>query len=113
MKVKHRDSMCFLFSQMTTTLVDAADLHKYTQIEWEKTTNSLKDAVAKAEKAKEKAKKQKEAFENQFAILENEKTALAKAVEEAKTARDDVTPQIRDVTGQRQIYTYGFETLTY
>ena len=89
MKVKHRDSICFLFSEMIATLVGAADLHKYTQIEWEKTTNSLKAVVVKAEKAKEKVEKQKEAFKNQFAVLESKKTALAKAVEEAKTERDE------------------------
>ena len=44
--------------------VGAADLHRYTQIEWEKTTNNYKIAVVKAEKEKEKAKKEKEAFES-------------------------------------------------
>ena len=32
---------------------------------------------------------------------------------EVKIPRQDVTPQIRDVTGQRQIYTYASEALTY
>ena len=48
--------MFFIF-QMTATLVGAVDLHIYTQIEWEKSTNSLKVVVAKAEKTKDKAEK--------------------------------------------------------
>ena len=36
-----------------------------------------------------KSRKGKEASESQFAVLESEKTALAKAVEEAKAARDE------------------------
>ena len=41
--------LCF---QMTIFLVSAADLHKYTQIEWEKSINSYKAAVVKAQKEK-------------------------------------------------------------
>ena len=75
--------------QKAATLVGATDLHRYTQIEWEKSSNSLKVVVAKAEKAKDKAEKEKEAFESQFIILESEKTTLTKVVEEAKATRDE------------------------
>ena len=71
--------LCF---QMTIFLVGAVDLHRYKQIEWEKTTNNYKAIVVKA-------KKEKEAFESQFAILESEKTSLTKALEEAKVVRDE------------------------
>ena len=80
----------FPIFQVTTTLIGVTDLHRYTQIEWKKSTNSLKATMAKAEKVKDKAEKEKEAFESQFAILESEKTALTKDVEEAKAARDEV-----------------------
>ena len=42
-------SLCF---QMTIFLVGVADLHKYTQIEWEKSINSYKAVVVKAQKEK-------------------------------------------------------------
>ena len=76
--------------QKAATLVGATDLHKYTQIEWEKSTNSLKVVMVKVEKAKDKAEKEKEAFESQFILLESEKTTLTKVVEEAKAASDEV-----------------------
>ena len=79
----------FSIFQMTATLVGVVDLHRYTQIEWEKSTNSLKAAAAKAKKVKDKDEKEKEAFQSQLAVLENEKTTLAKAMEEAKMARDE------------------------
>ena len=101
MKVKYRDSICFLFSQMTATLVRVTDLHKYTQIEWEKTTNSLKVVMVKTEKAKEKVEKQKEAFENQCAVLKSEKTALEKAVEEAKTTRDEAVTMANSLKSEQ------------
>ena len=41
--------LCF---QMTACLVGVADLHCYTQIEWEKSTNFYKKAVVKAQKEK-------------------------------------------------------------
>ena len=74
---------------MIASLVDAANLHRYIQIEWDKTTTSLKGVVAKAEKAKDKAEKENKAFKSQCAILENEKVALTKAMGEAKTAKDE------------------------
>ena len=76
--------LCF---QMTAFLVGVANLHRYTQLEWEMSTNSYKAVVVKAEK--EKVKQEKETFESQFAVLESEKTTLNKVVEEAKTARDE------------------------
>ena len=74
---------------MIASLVDAANLHRYIQIEWDKTTTSLKGVVAKAEKAKDKAEKENKAFKSQCAILESEKVALTKAVRKAKTAKDE------------------------
>ena len=69
---------------MTASLVGAADLHRYTQVEWDKATSASKAEVEKAQREKDKAEKEKEAFESRCAILESEKTALVKAVEEAK-----------------------------
>ena len=73
---------------MIVFLVGAADLHRYTQLDWDKTTSSLKAAVAKAKEAKDKVEKDKEAFESQCAVLESEKVALAKVLEKAKAAKD-------------------------
>ena len=70
-------------------LVGAVDLHRYTQIKWEKTINTYKPTVLKAEKEKKKAEKEKEASESQFTVLKSEKIALTKAVEEAKAAKDE------------------------
>ena len=70
--------------QMTVSPVGAADLHRYTQVEWDKTTSSLK-----ADVAKDKAEKEKEALESRCAVLESEKVALAKAVGETKAAKDE------------------------
>ena len=82
---------------MTTFLVGAADLYRYTKLEWEKSTNSYKATVVKAEKEKEKVKKEKEASESQFAILKTEKTTLTKAVEEAKVARDEAIAMVNSL----------------
>ena len=79
---------------MIVFLVGAADLYRYTQIEWEKTTNNYKAMVVKAKKEKEKAEKEKEASESQFAILESEKTSLTKALEKAKAVRDEAIAMI-------------------
>ena len=49
---------------MTASLVGAADLHRYTQLEWDKTTSASKADVEKAQKAKDKAEKDKEALES-------------------------------------------------
>ena len=48
---------------MTAFLVVAADLHRYTQVEWDKATHASKADVEKAQKAKDKAEKEKEALE--------------------------------------------------
>ena len=45
--------------------------------------------MKKAQRKKDKAEKEKEALESRCAILESEKTALVKAVEEAKAAKDE------------------------
>ena len=49
---------------MTASLVGAADLHRYTQIEWDKATSASKADLEKAQKAKDKAEKVKEALES-------------------------------------------------
>ena len=74
---------------MTAFLIGAANLHRYTQVEWDKTTSALKTDVEKAQRAKDKSKKEKEALECRCAILESEKTALVKAMKEAKAAKDE------------------------
>ena len=74
---------------MTASLVGAVDLHRYTQIEWDKTISASKADLEKAQKAKDKAEKVKEALESRCAILESEKTALVKTVEEAKATKDE------------------------
>ena len=76
------DSNLRLCLQMIACFVGAVDLHRYTQIEWERSTNSYKKAVVKAQK-------EKKAAESQFTVLESEKMALTKALEEAKAARDE------------------------
>ena len=78
----HFDSNLRLCFQMIVCLVGATDLHRYTQIKWQKSTNSYKVAVVKAQK-------ENEALESQFAILKSENTALTKALEEAKAAKDE------------------------
>ena len=42
---------------MIASLVGAVDLHRYTQIEWDKATSASKTDVEKAQKAKDKAEK--------------------------------------------------------
>ena len=74
---------------MTVSLVGAADLHRYTQVEWDKASSSSKADLEKAERAKDKAEKEKKAFESRCAVLESEKTALVKVVEKAKSAKDE------------------------
>ena len=49
---------------MTVSLVGAADLHRYTQVEWDKATSASKADVEKAQRAKDKAEKDKEALES-------------------------------------------------
>ena len=44
--------------------------------------------MKKAQRAKDKAEKDKEALESRCAVLESKKTALVKAVEKAKAAKD-------------------------
>ena len=74
---------------MIASLVGAADLYRYTQVEWDKATSASKADVEKAQRAKDKAEKDKKALESRCAILESEKTALVKAVEEAKAVKDE------------------------
>ena len=74
---------------MTAFLVGAVDLHRYTQVKWDKTISASKADVEKAQRAKDKAEKEKEALESRCAVLESEKTALVKAMEEAKAAKDE------------------------
>ena len=42
----------------------------------------------------QKAEKEKEIVEGQFAVLDNEKTALNKALKEAKVARDETIAMV-------------------
>ena len=49
---------------MTAFLVGAADLWRYTQIDWEKSMASLKTDVATTVDAKDKAERDREAFES-------------------------------------------------
>ena len=74
---------------MTASLVGAADLHRYTQVEWDKATSASKAKVEKAQKEKDKAEKEKEILESRYAVLESEKTALVKVVEKVKAAKDE------------------------
>ena len=84
---------------MTTSLVGTADLHRYTQIEWDKTTSTSK---ADLEKAKDKAEKVKEALESRCDVLESEKTALVKAVEEAKAAKDEAIATVASLRTEQE-----------
>ena len=71
--------LCFLIKQvLSASLVGAADLHRYTQLEWDKTTNTSKADVEKAQKAKDKAEKDKKALKSRCVVLESEKTTLIK-----------------------------------
>ena len=74
---------------MTASLVGVADLHRYTQVEWDKATSASKAEVKKAQKEKDMAEKEKETLESCYAILESEKTSLVKVVEEAKAAKEE------------------------
>ena len=69
---------------MTAFLVGAADLHRYTQLEWDKAISASKAEVEKAQMEKNKAEKEKQALESRCIILESEKASMVKAVEEAK-----------------------------
>ena len=74
---------------MTAFLVSAADLWRYTQVDWKKSMTALKTDVTTTVDAKNKAEKDRKAFESQLAVLESEKAALTKALEEAKAAKDE------------------------
>ena len=74
---------------MTASLVGAADLHRYTQLEWEKSISASKAEVEKAQSERGKAEKEKKALESRCIILESDKASMAKAVEEAKAAKDE------------------------
>ena len=74
---------------MTASLVGAADLHRYTQLEWDKAISASKAEVEKAQMEKDKAEKEKQALESRCIILESEKASMVKAVEEAKAAQDE------------------------
>ena len=75
---------------MTAFLVGAADLYRYTQLEWDKAKSASKAEMEKAQMGKDKAEKEKEALESRCIILESEKAAIVKLVEEAKNAKDEV-----------------------
>ena len=60
---------------MIAFLVGAADLYRYTQVEWDKATSASKAEVEKAQREKDKAEKEKEALESRCAVLESEKAA--------------------------------------
>ena len=64
---------------MTAFLVGAADLWRYTQVDWEKSMASLKTGMATAVDAWDKTEKDREASKSRLAILESEKAALTKA----------------------------------
>ena len=72
---------------MTASLVDAVDLHRYTQIEWDKATSASKAEIEKAQREKDKTEKEKEAIESRCAVLESEKTAMVKAVKRPRLPR--------------------------
>ena len=91
--------LCF---QMTAFLVGTTDLHRYTQLEWEKSTNSYKVVMVKAEKEKEKVEKDKKAYKSQFVVLESEKVALTKAIEEAKVARDEAIAMANSLKSEQE-----------
>ena len=55
---------------MTASLVGAADLHRYTQLEWDKAISASKAEVEKAQMEKDKAEKEKQALESRCIILE-------------------------------------------
>ena len=74
---------------MTASLVGAVDLHRYTQLEWDKAKSASKVEVEKAQMGKDKVEKEKEALESRCAILESEKASMVKAVEKAKAAKDE------------------------
>ena len=92
----------YLCIQMTASLVGAVDLHRYTQVEWDKATSASKADVEKAQRAKDKAEKDKEAFENRCAVLESEKSALVKAVEEAKAAKDEAVATAASLRSEQE-----------
>ena len=75
--------------QVTASLVGTADLHRYTQLEWDKATSASQADLEKVKRAKDKAEKAREALESRCAVLESEKSALVKEVQEAKVAKDE------------------------
>ena len=61
---------------MTASLVGVADLHRYTQLKWDKANSASKAEVEKAQMEKEKAEKEKQALESHCVILESEKASM-------------------------------------
>ena len=58
--------------------------------------------MEKAKREKDKAEKDKEAFENRCAVLESEKSALVKAVEEAKAAKDEAVATAASLRSEQE-----------
>ena len=85
---------------MTASLIGVADLHRYTQLEWDKAKGALKAEVEKAQMGKNKAEKEKEALESRCAILESEKASMVKAVEKAKAAKDKAVATIASLRSE-------------
>ena len=87
---------------MTASLVGVADLHRYTQVEWDKATSASKAEVEKAQREKDKAEKEKEALKSRCAILESEKAAIVKLVEEAKNAKDEAVATAASLQSEQE-----------
>ena len=82
---------------MTAFLVSAADLHRYTQLEWDKA-----NSASKAQMEMEKAEKKKQALESRCVILESEKASMVKAVEEAKAAKDEAVATAASLRSEQE-----------
>ena len=87
---------------MTASLVGAADLHRYTQLEWDKANSTSKAEVEKAQMEKEKAEKGKQALESRCVILESEKASMVKIVEEAKAAKDEAVATAASLRSEQE-----------
>ena len=87
---------------MTASLVGAADLHRYTQLEWDKAKGALMAEVEKAQMGNNKAEKEKEALESRCAILESEKASMVKAVEKAKAAKDEAVATTASLRSEQE-----------
>ena len=87
---------------MIASLVGAADLHRYTQVEWDKATSASNAEVKKVQGEKGKAEKEKEALENRCAILESENATIVKAVEEAKNAKDEAVATAASLRSEQE-----------